>query len=216
VTPSDKKPGRDRDVLIKKNTPAAGVPAMRAPTSEEWAGDTGTNHKVDDDTPIGLENLDAEANLRLRGRVKETNLAMKQVSAATQAVHTGVDTLRLETKKDILRLETKIDNVDAKVDGLNGKFIEVIDSHGEMRGEFGEVKGTLNVLAKMIDQSREKQTISFEAHVDVEKASKITNIKDAADAKIKSRAFRYKLLRWIGAIIAAGATVLVTHYLEHC
>lgn len=225
---SPKKPPRDRDVFVRKE----GTPAVRLPSEpsaqESWAGDTGTHDALpDDDTPIGMPALEAQAEARLRSRVKETNNTVRDVSRITTTTSTSVDTLRLETKKDVARLEGKIGTVDQKVDKVDGKVDklgEKIDGHQEtmltMVGAVGELKGAFTEMSKARDQKHQHEIITFGQQVTIDTAEKVAEIKDGGDAAKQKRSFKYKvgatLLKVLGAGAIVAVTAIATHFIERC
>jgi hypothetical protein len=194
-----------RDRRTPKTPPTGVANQLAPPPGETWAGDTGSAVRIDEDTPVGLETLDAEADARVRHRVKETNTDVKSVKETAEATRTGIDTLRFETKKDVHRLETKIGAVDQKVGLLDtkidqhtlsvtGHVIRMVEVVGELKGQVGE-------LVKSTDAGRERQQITFEAHVDVAKTAKVTEIADAADSKKMQRERWANVLKIFAALV---------------
>ncbi len=235
MTPPKKPPTRDRDVFVPK-TPSPD--AMRTTTQPEWSEDTDAQAQAlrerNDDTPLNLETLDAEAEARMRTRVKETNNTVRRVSDTVQATNTGIDSLRFETRKDVQKLDLKIGLVDAKVDKVDSKvakidsklddhgriLIDVVDSVGSMKGVVGELKGAFTEMTKIQDQKRQHEIITFGARVDIEKQEAIAEIKDETDAVKQKRSFMYKVgalvLKILGVAGAIVATAIATHFIESC
>lgn len=228
-----KKPS-DRDVLSKKNVPK----------EQDWTEDTGA-HQIEaigaerrDTTPIGLETLDAEANVRLRARVKETNQtvrALKETAATTQTqLHTGVDTLRLETERHVQRLDLRIGSVDKKVDKLDGKVDKLDTKQDEHTGimlkavgTLGKLDATVGELVKSNDERRHEHRVLQVARLEIDKEEKVAEIRDNADAAKKERELKtqqaklrrdlmYRVLKWVGGVLAIVATAALTHFAEKC
>ncbi len=186
---TDKKRPGTRDEYTPKTPPHGVAQQIAPPPGEEWVGDTGVHSRADEEnTPVGLETLDAEADHRLRLRVKETNTNTNEIKRTAHATQSSVDTLRLETKKDVHRLETKLGAVDAKVGLMDAK----IDHHtSSVTGHLlrvvevvGKLDGQVSELVKSSDANRERQLVTFEAHVEVDKAAKVTALEVDKTAKL--------------------------------
>ncbi len=198
--------------MPKRSTSPYGVPAVTSPTppqGEDWeTPDTGareieyterTRRKHDDDTPIGLEAADAEAEFRLRNRVKETNTNVKAVKVATD---TGVTTIRTEMQGHVTRLEGKIGEVKTETKALSTK---VDDLGGHVLGAMGTVNEAMIQMGVVA-----KDRLASAGIAD----------RDRADARKQSRSLWYKAGAGVlKVMIAAGVvivTALATHYAERC
>lgn len=209
--PPPKKPPRDRDILVPKNPPRAESPVP----NEEWSGDTGTHSTGrDDDTPLGLETVDAAANMRLRARVKETNTNAKEAS-------TGVTTLRIEMQGHVERLEGAIGEVKAETTKQFGQLSTKVDTlGGEVRTATGAVVGAVSALNKfqgiVVENQLEKSKITWDVHANQQKLED----KDKADAAKQKRSFWYKVggvfIKIGAAAGVVGATAIATHFIEKC
>lgn len=229
---SPKKPPRDRDVFIRKTSPEGlSVTTPRASSEQEgWSADTGTHEAlegVDEDTPVNMPTVEAQAEARLRSRVKETNVAVRAVRNGVETTNAGIDTLRLETKRDVGRLEGKINAVDSKVDRVTIKVDKVVDKLDEHQGVMlkvvstvGELKGAFTEMTKTNDQRRQHEVITFQSAVKIDQEEKIAEIKNDVDASKQKRSFKYKIGSTLLKILSAGgivaATALATHFIERC
>ncbi len=210
----------DRDVL-RRSTPAHGVKSQLAPPiGEDWSGDTGTESTPIDQSPISPEEaarLDSEAVTRARARLKETVEIARGVKPAVDETNSGIKTLRMETKAHIEKVsahlgvqDNKIEALSHQVSDLGGHVLRSITTVGDMSGDLGEVKGKLGELVKAIDNQRDKQTISFEAHVEVDKHAKIADIEDKKGKKSFTRDIWLKIfgLMTSGSLITLIITLL--------
>lgn len=210
----------DRDRRTPKTPPkgiaeqiARPLDKRRAPSDIEWAPDTGV-HPRDENTPVGNATLSAEeekhaAERRLQSRVKETNItsaetakAVEEVKGVADKTHVGVETLRMEMVSHVERLDGSIGTVKADVQAIKA---DVKTLGGHVLNALGTVNEAITTVNKfqgdIVRGQLDKQTISFEAHVDVEKTAKVTAIADEADSK-KARRDRYgKILTIIGGLV---------------
>lgn len=224
------KPGapRDRDVFVpKRSTAPYGVPVVtgegRASSQgEEWATpDTGTHELAaperperDDNTPIGLETLDAEAEFRLRNRVKETNANVRATKKSAESAAIGVTTIRSEMQGHVTRLEGQIEEVKTEIGATRtelGLKVETLTSH--VIDAMGSFNDGMAIVAK-------QQAVPWEAHIDIAANKQKLADKDQADAKKQRRSFWYRAGGVVLKIAAAGgvvaATAIATHYVERC
>lgn len=227
-----KKPS-DRDVLVPKHaTPPKGV-STGAETwdDEESPEPTGQidlqppRKGTDDDTPVGLATIDAQAEARLRHRVKETNANVLEVKSTSQATSEGVSTLRLEMHSHVKRLEqtieTKIEEVKADTtqqisvlsESVNGLTNHVI---GAMSTVNNAVLRLNDFQGQVVEGHMERERMTFEAHT----KKSVIRAEEEADAKKQSRAFKYTLgstaLKVLGALGAAVAGIVATLLAQNC
>ncbi len=241
---------RDRDVFVpKRQTSPYGTPIVTAPgnrdTGEQWpiTEDTGARELIesgaphassghDDDTPIGLEVKDAEAEFRLRNRVKETNLNVRSMRANAESVSSGVATLRMEVQGHVERIDRSIasvateakaglDTLSGKVDALGGKTDALAGDVRDATGAVIDAVSTLNNFQGMVVKSQlEERNITWEAHTEVKANQQKLADKDAADAKKQKRSFWYRAGSWVLKILGGAgvvaATAIATHYAERC
>lgn len=172
-----------RDVL-RSHTPPVGVQAQIAapvgtidstvPGEEpsSWAGDTGVGER-NEETPVGLQQLDAEAEQRLRNRVKETNTTTQDILRDVQDAHSKIDQLG----DRVVEVEHRVTEHTLATVKAVGEF------KADVKGTLGRLEGQVGELIKVVDDKRERQLVTFEAHVEIDKAAKVTAIEDEASAR---------------------------------
>jgi hypothetical protein len=231
---------RDRDVFVpKRQTSPYGTPIVTDPkhrdTGEQWpiTEDTGARELMapqassgrDDDTPIGLEVQDAEAEFRLRNRVKETNLNVRSMRANAESASSGVATLRMEVQGHVERIDKSIASVKteakAGLDALSGKVDALGGDVRDATGAVIDAVSTLNNFQGMVVKSQlEERNITWEAHTEVKANQQKLADKNKADAQKQARSFRYSagalVLKILGAGGVVAATAIATHYAERC
>jgi hypothetical protein len=197
--------------------------ATAAPVKERDWVDTGAHDLIEEDehTPVAvaiptlgdIAKLEVEATQRVRARVKETNTDVKAVARTATLTNMTVDTLRTENNQRFDKVETSIAHVDSKVDILGGHVMTLVGSQGKLTGQVGE-------LVKRIDRDNTREDIDFEVKAHVGKAEAIAEVKDKGAEKQQKRELFYatwkKTIQVVLAILGAGATVLITHFVEHC
>jgi hypothetical protein len=205
VTPP-KKPPHDRDVFVPKTkTPLKGVPVADRSASEDWSGDTGTHEALNDDTPVGLETVDAAANARLRARAKETNITVKALHSEMTGHVERLDKSIVETKAEVTGLRTDVNKLGTHV-------VDAISSVNDAVSSLNNFQGVV------VENQLQRQRVTYEAHTSVDKHAKIAEIEDQADATKQSRKFKYRigstLLKILAAAGVVAATALATHFIE--
>lgn len=203
--------------MIERGT--ANQPSTRRPPSspesvDEWSGDTNANarqHRRDEeDTPVGLETLDAEADMRLRHRVKETNVTTQQIAKRVDDAHSKID----RAKEAVERLSNRVGNVETKIQEHTLTTVTKLgEIEAKVAGGLGRLEGQVGELIKAVDDKREVRQQITMAHVDVAKFGKQTEIADQADAKKHRRERITKLVGSILGLMSSGAILgyLVTH-----
>lgn len=218
---------RDRDVFVPKRATAPyGVPVVPAMNDapklgdQDWTTpDTGTHElAAARDTPSGLETLDAEAEFRLRNRVKETAVNTRAIKESSHATEMGVSTMRLEMLGHVDRLDKKITTVKEETKAEIGKVGSKVDT---LTGHVVTALSSLNQFQGVVVENQlEKQTITFEAHADVAANQQKLKDRDLADAQKQRRSFWYRIgalaLKILGAGGVVAATAIATHYAERC
>lgn len=216
--------------VSKATTPAAGVPTdtPRADSvNSEWAGDTGTHEKMSEDTPVGMQAIDEDAAAdmivekqraaaRMQHRVKETSQDVKDMKEVATATVTGVQTLRMETKRDISEVNDKVNDIKGDIIEVKGEVKQLSGHVFELVKTVGPLSGQLKEIVKGLDADRDIQRITFETHADVDKAQKISKIKTSQAVGEAKRKVMTKAMVVLLTILGTGGTVLLTHLAENC
>ncbi len=223
MTPPKKTPDR-REIYSDKRTPVGD--RVVSGEIEDWSGDTDTHAKAGGDeeqTPkLGVPLPEVEPQVgrssiaRAQIRIKET----KEIATATSA---GVETLRLEMGAHVERLGEEIKDVKGTV-AAQGEKIDVLGQHvmtstqkfGDVQGALGKVEGTLTEVVKALDNRRVVEQTETASHTEIDKVTKITQIKDDEHKVMTRREIWSSYAKKAGVGLIAIASVIATHFAEKC
>ncbi len=236
----DKKPPRSTSTsqspVISRgsmsSTPIEGIRSMPDFDAEQDTGVTST------DTPVGLETinseaelrlrnaatnlarLDAEAGLRLSSRVKATNERVESIKEVSEKTFVGVDTLRTEMVEHVSSLRSEIGGVRSDL----GEFKTAVGSKiDELGGHVLSAMGSVNTAVVALNQFQgiviedKMETHREYAAIDVNRT--ILADDAHADKKKLNRGVWYELGKKAGVVLLGllgiVATAYITHRIEH-
>lgn len=191
MSPDDKRSPRHTDHT--RSTPTGGVPKQRAPSEsavpEEFEGE--------DDTPVGGVVPTSVADARLRGRVKETNQATREIK----------DTVSNQSSS-LTSLDQRVTVLATGQEQLNLKMVKVetsLDKNTEM---------TTFVRDKLVEALAvdRKITLEDEQHIrrktfEVNTHERMTEIDDASKDRAVKRKIKVKQWGIAGALLGSGGLI---------